>query len=110
QPQLASRLRAGRDLDADRARRRRHVDLGPERRLPGGDRNGLVDVPPVHAIALVRRETHFEVEVAGRTPADARAALAGETDVLALDDAAGYGDLQRAFLPDDPAALVEPRA
>src|SRR5690606_2180103 len=109
QPPLAPRLRARRHLHADRARWRRHVDLGAERRLPGGDRDGLVDVPAVHPVALVRGEANLEVEVARRAPADAGASLAGQADVLALDDAAGYGDLQRAFLPDDPAVLVEPR-
>src|SRR5690606_9845747 len=97
-------------LRVDRARRRRHFALGPERRLPGSDRDRLVDIAPVHPVALVRREAHLQVQVARRPSADARPALPGQADVLALDDALGDGDLQGALLAHHPAVLVQPGA
>ena len=83
----AGRWRSRRHLHLGLAARRVDRDVGSERGLPRGQRQFHVDVPAVQPVAGVRRDANDQVEVAGRRPAGALAALAGEADPLPVDHA-----------------------
>ena len=85
---LAAR-RAAADPHLGLAAGRVDGDRRAERGLPRGERQAHVDVAAVDPVAGVRRDAHDEVEVAGRRAVGALAALAGEPDALAVDDAGG---------------------
>src|SRR6185503_15961409 len=54
-------------------------------------------------------QANFQVQITGRAAADARAALAGQSNALTFDDAGRNRHLQRARLHDDAAVVAELR-
>ena len=66
-----------------------------------------MDVPAFHAIARIRPEMHFQIEIARRAAAETGAALPGKANVLAFPDPLGDLHLERAFFGDDMARGVE---
>src|SRR5581483_7625383 len=83
---------------------RRHLDLRPERQLGERDRHGHREVVPRSAEHRVRLHMHPDEQVAGRTAALARRALALELDALAVRDPGGDPRLDDARAHRPPAA------
>src|SRR4051794_24245324 len=96
QAQPPAARRARRDLHAALAVERLDLDLGAERRLPGRHRQVDVEVAALPPKARVPADAHAQEEVARGAAADARPALAGEPDALAVADAARDVDLEVA--------------
>src|SRR2546430_132665 len=97
-PEGLTGLRPRRDLELDlRAVERRHIDLGPQRRL--GDGHGHLQrevvAPPTEE--RMRRHADPDVEVAGLASGRRRAALGRQTDPVAVVDAGGDPHLEVAL-------------
>src|SRR4051794_5711743 len=96
QAQPPAARRARRNLHAALAVERLDLDLGPERRLPRRHRQVDVEVAAIQPKARVPADAHAQEEVARGAAADARPALAGEPDALAVADAARDVDFEVA--------------
>src|SRR3954452_22544675 len=96
QAQPPAARRARRNLHAALAVERLDLDLGPERRLPRRHRQVDVEVAAIQPKARVPADAHAQEEVARGAAADARPALTGEPDALAVADAARDVDLEVA--------------
>src|SRR6185312_1009956 len=81
QADLAARGGAGGDLHPHRAGGRLDLGLAAQRRFPGRDGDGRMDVRAVDLEARVRLDLHLEQQIARRA-AEPRRALAGEANLL----------------------------
>src|SRR5262249_61690871 len=82
--ELLPAVRAGGHLHARRAVERRHLDLRPERRFPGRDRDLDVEIVAARSEQGMGLEHDVEVQVARRAAVRAGTALAGEAQALAV--------------------------
>src|SRR5690606_30564576 len=120
-PHGAAVGRARRQLQRDRrASQGRDSDHAAERRLRGGDGHGDGEVVALAAEHRVGADVHDDVQVARRTAALARGALAAQPDALPVADARGNAHLHgprglgpaaaladvAGVLRDQPAALA----
>src|SRR3989442_729654 len=106
QPIHRGGLRPRLDLERRLAVRRRHADLGAERRL--GERERGIDHEIV-AVALEARifgDVEHRDQVARRAVARARHALAAHREVMMIRDARGHVDLDRLLGAHPPVALA----
>src|SRR5262249_45996517 len=94
---LASGLRALGDPHIDRAVGQLGANRRTERGFPGRNPQRRVDVAALDAIAAMRLEVNFEIEIARGALAAARSALAGQADDLTLVDALRDANLQIAL-------------
>ena len=99
-------LRSRRHLDLDVAVQRRHRQLGAQRGQRGGHVEDGHEVVAVAQEALIGRDPHEHVEVAGRAAALAGVAAPGEADALAVGDPGRDVDTQRAPAHLAPAAVA----
>src|SRR5690606_23838209 len=83
---------------------RGHFEGAAERRRRHGDRHLAIEVGAVALEEFVRLDRQEDVEVAGRSAAQAGFALVGEPDAGAVLDAGGNVHRERTFL--DDAALA----
>src|SRR2546430_4748221 len=105
QAEAASRLRALGPLHLGLgAVDGRHVERAAERRRHHRDRHAAMQIGAVALKDLVRFEREENVEIAGRTAAHARFALAGEADAGAVLDARRDAHRQRALARHAPRA------
>jgi hypothetical protein len=103
-----ARLRAGRDADLDVAVERRGVEARAERGVRGRDVEHGDEVVAVAQEALVGGDADEDVEVAGRARPARRVPAAAQADALAVGDALGDVDAQRAapHLAAPPVAVL----
>ena len=93
-----ARLRAGRDLDLDLAGRAGNRQRGAERRLRHRQVDGGVEVVAVALDAGLRDDADLDEEVARRACELSGMALAANADALAVGDAGGNVDVDRAVV------------
>src|SRR5690606_21644819 len=105
QPELLAARGPFRNPDpAGRAVERRHLDLPAERRRGHRDRDLAEDVRPVALEERVRLDGEEDVEIAGRTAAQARLAVADEAHFGPVLDTGRDVDRERPLARDAPRA------
>ena len=93
QAETLPRLRARRNFQTPFAFQRGHFDLGAQRCPPRLERDFVDQVIAFDRKIGMSRQAHAQKKVAALAPARSRFALAGQTDALALTDAARDFDL-----------------
>src|ERR687896_1768714 len=89
QADLATGGGAGGDPHPHGTGRRFDFGFAAQRRLPGRDRDRRVDIRTLDPEPRIRLDLDLQQEIAGRSAAEPRTALAGEADLFAAADPRG---------------------